>query len=95
MGQQVAGELADPRFLPGADGILHPCVHPVGGVDVGGLATPAAGGTGQVGDPQGVPPAVLGLEQGQLGARMRPFTAGEHPHGAGPAGELVTGPAAA
>jgi hypothetical protein len=26
---------------------------------------------------------------------MRPLTAGEHPHGAGPAGELVTGPALA
>jgi hypothetical protein len=28
---------------------------------------------GQVGHPQGVPPAVCGLEQGQLGARVRAF----------------------
>jgi hypothetical protein len=42
-------------------------VHPAGCVDVGVLAAPAACALGQVGHPQGVAPAVRGLEQAQLG----------------------------
>jgi len=37
----------------------------------------------------GVPPAVPGLEQGQLGARVRAFAAGEDPHALWPGGQLV------
>src|SRR5207247_6900604 len=91
-GQQVAGELADPGVFPGADAVLHPGVHPVGGVDAGGLAAPAGGSFGQVGDPQAVPPAVFGFEQGQLGAGVGALAAGEDPHGGGPGGEPGTGP---
>jgi hypothetical protein len=38
------------------------------GVDVGRLGPPAPQRGRQVRDPQGVPPAILGLEQGQLRA---------------------------
>ena len=89
------GNLPIPVSFPVRMAVLDPCVHPVGGVDVGGLAAPAGGAFGQVGDPQGVAPAVFGLEQGQLGAGVGALAAGEDPHGGGPAGELVTGPAAA
>src|SRR5436190_5175155 len=54
-GQLVAGKFADPGVFAGADGVLNPCVNPVGGVDIGGLAAPAGGAPRQVGDPQGVP----------------------------------------
>ena len=67
----VRGELADAAVLPGADGVLQACVDSVGGVDVGELAAPAVGAHGQVGDPQGVLPSVLSLEQGELGAWWR------------------------
>ena len=36
------------------------------------------------------PRAVLGLGQAQLGAGVRPLTAGEDPHAGGPAVQLVT-----
>ncbi len=36
-------------------------------------------------------PAVFGLEQGQLGARVRPLAAGEDPHLRGPSFELIPG----
>jgi hypothetical protein len=36
-----------------------------------------------------VAPAVVGFEQGQLGAWMRALTAGEDAHAGGPAVELV------
>ena len=68
-----------PAVFAGADAVLDPGVHPVGGVDVGGLAAPAAHGGGQVGDPQAVPPAVCGLEQGQLGAGVRAARGGRRP----------------
>jgi hypothetical protein len=66
-------------------------MDPVGGVDVGGLAAPAGGAFGQVGDPQAVAPAVGGFEEGQLGAGVGPLAAGEDSHRGRPAGELVTG----
>ncbi len=47
---------------------------------------------GQVRCPQGVPPAVFGLEQGELRAGVRPLAAGEDPHRRGPAGQLVPAP---
>lgn len=50
---------------------------------------------GQVGDPQAVPPAVFGLEQGQLGAWVGPLSAGEDAHRGGPAVQLIPGPAMA
>jgi hypothetical protein len=68
---------------------LDPGVDPVGSVDVGKLAAPAADLAGQVGHPQGVPPAVFGLEQGQLRAGAGPLAAGEDPHLLGPSVELV------
>jgi len=77
--------------LAGADGILDAGLDPVGGVDVGVLAQPALGGGGPVGGPQAIPPAVFGLEQGQLRAGMRPLTAGEDPHRRGPCLQLVPG----
>src|SRR5450755_928528 len=79
-------EMADSAVLPGADRILDPGVDPVGGVDVGGLAEPASGVGEPVRGPQGVPPAVPGLEQGQLRAGMRPLPAREDPHRRGPVG---------
>jgi DDE superfamily endonuclease len=83
-------EMAQAGLLAGADGVLNPGLDPVGGVDVGGLAQPARGGGGPVGGPQAVPPAVCGLEQGQLRARVRPLTAGEDPHRGRPAAELIS-----
>jgi hypothetical protein len=64
-------------------------MDPVGGVDIGRAGAPTAQGNGEIGDPQAVPEAVLGFEQGQLGARMRSLAAGEHAHRGGPAGKLV------
>ena len=64
--------MAQAGLLAGADGVLDAGLDPVGGVEVGVLSQPAPGGGGPVGGPQGVPPAVLGLEQGQLRAGMRP-----------------------
>ena len=61
----------------------------MGGVDVGVLATPAPGRRGEVGGPKGVPPAVGGLEQGELCAGVRPLAAGEDAHRSRPAGEFV------
>ena len=81
----MGGEVAQAGVLAGADGVLDPCVNAVGGVDVGSLAHPALGVRGPAGDPQGVPPAVCGLEQGELRAGMRPLAAGEDPHSGGPA----------
>ena len=83
------GEPADPAVLPGADAVLNPRVHPVGGVDVAQLGAPAAQPGGHVRYPQGVTPAVPGLEQDQLGTRMRPLTAGEDPHRLRPAVQLI------
>ena len=85
------GKLAEAGVFAGADAVLDPGVDAVGGVDVGQLAAPAGCAGGQVGDPQGVPPAVGGLEQGQLGAGVRALAAGEDPHRRGPDGELVPG----
>jgi hypothetical protein len=66
-------------------------VHPVSGVNVGGLAQPAGGGRGPVGHPRAVPPAVVGLEQGELGAGVRALAAGEDPRLVRPRAELVPG----
>ncbi len=74
-----------PQFLAGPDAVLDPGVHPVGGVDAGRVGAPAPQRSGQVGDPQAVPPAVFGLEQGQLGAGVRPLAVGENPHAGQPA----------
>jgi hypothetical protein len=67
--------MPDSAVFPGTDAVFDPGVDPVGGVDVGGLAAPAAGPRWQVGDLQGVAPAVFGLEQGQLGAGVRALAA--------------------
>ena len=75
--------------LPGADHVLDAGVDAVRGVDVGALAAPAPGRGGQVRHPQGVAPAVGGLEQGQLRAGVRPLAAGEDPHRLRPALELI------
>ena len=64
-------------------------MDPVGGVDLGQLAAPAAGLPGQVGDPQRVPPAVFGLEQGQLRAGVRALAAANMRIFAGHAIELI------
>ena len=85
----VRGKPADAAVLPGADGVLDPGMDPVGGVDVGGIGASAPQAGGQVGHPQAVPPAVLGLEQSQLGARVGALAAGKDPHAGRPAGELV------
>ena len=70
-------EMAQPGVLAGADRVLDPGLDAVGGVDVRVLAQPAFRARGPVRHPQAVPPPVLGLEQGELGAGMRPFPAGE------------------
>jgi hypothetical protein len=75
--------------LAGPDGILDAGMHPVGGVDAGVLAEPASGARRPVRCPQAVPPAVPGLEQGQLCAGMRPLAAREDPHRRGPGLQLV------
>ena len=62
---------------------------PVRGVDVGRVRPPAPQLCWQVGDPQGVPPAVPVFEQGELRARVRPLAAGKYPHRRWPGGELV------
>ena len=80
-----------PQSLSGADGVLDPGVDPAGGVDAGVLAAPAGGARGQAGDPQRVPPAVCGLEQGELGAGAGPLAAREDPHLFRPAAQLVPG----
>ena len=85
----MRGEPADPAVLPGADAVLNPRVHPVRSVDIAQLGPPAAQLGGHVRYPQGVTPAVLGLEQAQLGAGMRPLPAGEDPHRRRPAVQLV------
>jgi hypothetical protein len=72
--------MAEPGVLPGADHVLDPGVDPVTCVDVGALAAPALGILRQVRRPQAVAPPVGRLEQGQLGAGMRPLAAGEDPH---------------
>jgi hypothetical protein len=89
--QRGGGEFADPAVVAGADGIFDLGMPPVSGVDVGGLAQPALGGRGPVGNPQAVSPAVFGLEQGQLGTGVRALAAGEDPHRGGPGGQMVPG----
>ena len=42
----------------------------------------------RVGDEAGVAPAGVGVEEGELGARMRALAATDHPHVGGPALEL-------
>ena len=66
-------------------------LDPVGGIDVSVLAQPAFGAGGPVRGPKGVPPAVPGLEQGQLRAGMRPLAAREDAHRGGPGPQLVPG----
>ena len=85
----VRGEPADPAVLPGTDAVLNPGVHPVGSVDVAQLGAPAAQPGGHVRYPQAVTPAVLGLEQAQLGTGVRPLPAGEDAHRLRPAVQLV------
>src|SRR5271165_3640648 len=82
-------EMAQAGILAGADRVLDPGLDPVRDVDVGGLAQPASGVRGPVRGPQGVPPAVPGLEQGQLRAWMGPLAAREDPHRRGPGPQLV------
>jgi len=72
--------MAEPGVFASADDVLDPGVNPVGSVDVGALAAPAPCARGQVRRPQGVPPSVLGLEQGELRAGMRALAAGEDPY---------------
>src|SRR5258707_2674911 len=60
-------------------------MRPVSSVDVAQLGPPAAQPGGHVRCPEGVAPAVLGFEQAQLGAGMRPLTAGRDPHSRRPA----------
>src|SRR5258708_31010915 len=71
--------MPDSCVFPGADPVLPPGMPPVGGVDIGGIGPPAPQGDGQVRHPQAVTEAVLGLEQGQLGTRVRPLAAGQNP----------------
>ena len=61
------GEVTQAGGFAGADGVLDPGVDPVSCVDIGGLSEPALGARGPVRGLQGVPAAVPGLEQGQLG----------------------------
>jgi hypothetical protein len=77
------------RFLAGADDVLDAGVDAMRDVDVGALAQPALRVRGSVGDPQGVAPAVGGLEQGQLSAEVRLLAADEDPHGFRPGLPLV------
>src|ERR1039458_3494679 len=79
-------EMADSAVLPGVGRTPAPGVDRVAGVDMGALAEPASGVRGPVRGPQGVPPAVPGLEQGPLRAGMRPLPAREDPHRRGPVG---------
>ena len=87
--------MADAAVFPGADRVLDPGLDPVRGVEVGVLAQPPFRAGGPVRGPQGIPPAVPGLEQGQLRARMRPLAAREDPHRRGPGPQLVPARAAA
>ena len=64
----VGREMPEAGVLAGADHVLDAGVDPVRGINVGALAAPPFRAGGPVGDPQGVPPAVLGLEKGQLRA---------------------------
>src|SRR5450755_2464079 len=89
------GEMADSAVFPGPDRVLDPGLDPVRGIDIGGLPEPAFSAGGPVRGPQAVPPAVHGLEQGQLRAGMRPLAAREDPHRRGPAAQLVPARAAA
>src|ERR1700722_9257203 len=91
----AGGEMTEPGVLAGADDVLDPGMDAMGGVDIGALAQPAFRVRGAVGDPQGVAPAVRGLEEGQLRAGVRPLTAGEDPHRLRPGLELITGRAVA
>src|ERR1019366_7087523 len=75
--------------------VLDPGLDPVRGIDAGVLPEPASGAGGPVRGPQGVPPAVPGLEQGQLGAGMGPLAAREDPHRRGPGPQLVPASAVA
>src|SRR5208282_4779061 len=81
--------MPEPGVFTGADDVLDPGVNPVGGVGVSGLAAPAPRVSGQVRRPERVPPAAGRLEEGQLGAGVRPLAAGEDPHRLRPAPELV------
>jgi hypothetical protein len=47
----MRGEVAQADVLAGADDVVHPGVHPVGGVKAGGLAQPAF----RIGGPAGGP----------------------------------------
>ena len=75
--------------LAGADQVLDAGVDPVACAGVGALAAPASRVLGQVRHPQGVTPPVAGLEQGELGAGVRPLAAGEDPHARRPGLEPV------
>ena len=74
------GDRLIPGVLPGADAVLNPRMRPVSSVDETRLGSPAAQLSKHVRCPQGVTPAVPGLEQAQLGARVPPRVAGEDPH---------------
>jgi hypothetical protein len=63
------------RGLPGADAGLHAGMHPVGGVDIGGLGAPAAEAGGQVGDHREYRQPGYGFERGQLSVGVGPLAA--------------------
>ena len=93
--QRGGGVLADAAVFPGADGIFDPGMDPLSGVDVGILAQPALGVCGPVRSPQGVPPAVVGLEQRELSSRVGGARGGRRPASSRATFELVSGRAAA
>src|ERR1700678_855799 len=72
----VGGEPADTGVLPGADRVLHASMDSMTCVDIGGPATPPLRVLREIGDVQGVPPAILVLEQAELRTWVRPLTAG-------------------
>lgn len=79
-----------PWFPPPRAAFPSPCEILLGELLAVGWLPPAFRGCGPVGDPQAVAPAVCGLEQGELGAGVRPLAAGENLHRLGPAGQLVS-----
>jgi hypothetical protein len=69
--------------IPGTHAVLDTGVVPVAQFECGDVVASL------VGDEVGVAPPGVSIEEGELGTRMGPLTAEDHPHVIGPAGQFV------
>ena len=81
--EALEGQVGQSAGLPGAHPVLDPGVAPVAQFECGDVVALC------VGDEAGVAPPGVGVEEGELGARVRALAPADHPHVGGPALDLV------